>query len=281
MSGKAVAAVAALAVGAEATGATNFTGGSSGGVNVEVPTKAPDASIPRPPDSGPSAGMLEAIASSGPDTATLEALANSGPSIDEIAAVTQDSGPSDAMLALLASSGSQPAQVIQRGKEAAQGGTTIIDRARETVEDADPRDNSGNGNNSGSDDPVVKEAGAGPDTSGGKAGENVAQAAWHGAVKPLATALDQNTGLDGNAQDNIEQVKNGVSDAVGDGITGDSDSAVDKVKPDGSGKYKVFGDKANEGPLTPDKSPSEVVNDGFTGDSDTNAIDKGKDFLGL
>lgn len=202
MNGQAIGIGIAALVAAEATGITNLSGSGGGGsVNVSMPQKGPNAPIPTPGgDSGPS---MESIAA-------IMATQDSGPSIQEIAAVTQDSGPSEAMLAALAASGNQPAQIVQRGKDAVSP-----EQIKQYI-DANLPDGSGNSGGS-TDSTSTKES----STVGGDLGHSTAEFVWHATGgKGLAQALDANApGFSGNLEDNTNNILN----TVGETFTGPRD----------------------------------------------------------
>lgn len=262
------------AVAAEATGVTNISGGSGrGDVSIEVPTKGPDSPIPSPGEGGSSL-----------DPSVIAELANSGPSLEEIAAVTQqNSGPSEGLLEVLAATGSQPAQIAQGAQDAA-GNVPTAEQVRQYVDEQIAGGNNGGssggsgGGGGGGGDPLVEPTGAEPSTTGGKIGQNVGQAAWHGAVKPLASAIDQNTALSGDASDNI----NDVTDPVADAGSGVAESVGSALNP-------FDGERSNEGPLTNGASPGDVANtvtdtvdsyDRGIGSDDTNDVNDLKDDVG-
>lgn len=267
-------AVGGGAVAAEATGVTNFTGGDSGGGSGGGP-----AQFPQLPN-------IEL-----PDQAAVEL-----PNID-----LPDQG--DIALEMGRQAGAQAVPTAEQVKDAVDEAT---DDVRERVPTRD--DNSGGGGGGGGRDPAVEPAGAEPTTPGGKAGKNAGQAAWHGAIKPMAAAIDQNVpGFGGNAEENTKNALRAVEDAVphaegdltdsvnsatgggltGDsdtnvtdtGITGDSDSVIDKGKKAVDTAKDRF--SGQDPPGNPKKGPGKTLVDnvssggGLTGSSDTNITDTG------
>lgn len=203
------AAIGAIVV-AEAVGVTNFSGGGSGDVTVETPTKGSNSPIPSPGNGLDLAAVQKIVESSGPSTDEIAKIVEgASPSADEIAAaVDQDDGPSDALLAALAMSGSDSAQAVKRADDGADGLRKWVDEKKEqanSITDHGPN-SIGRGSN--------YQTGHGtPDTSGGRAGRATGEFVWYSSVGPLAQAIDENVpGFGGNAEENLANIKKQVVD---------------------------------------------------------------------
>lgn len=271
---KALAIALGAAVAAEATGVTNLSGGSSGDVDVSVPTKTPGSPLPT---SGGGGG--------------------GGPTLEQIAALTQDnSGPSEALIAALAASGNKPAQYAQQGQQAADNANVpTAEDVKRYVDEQTPDgsgDSNGSSGSSSNRQPVNPPSGAEPSSPGGKAGKNIADFAWNAGTKQTATAIDRNVpGFGGNAEENLKNIKKeGVDDpvsAVKDSLSGNEGKSggsgmnpfsnegavgdIDVAPEDGS-----FDPTTGRGANIVKDTAENWVDKGFTGGEENNLADAGK-----
>lgn len=280
MEGKTVAAVAALAIGAEATGVTNFSG-SGGNVSVEVPTKAPNSPIPGSGGSGGSGIDAEGLVS------VFEAGRDSG----------RDSGPSDALIAALAASGNRPAQYTQRANEArdsAPTGEEIGDYIDEVIPDTPDtssiKDSITPGRSDRSDrtddkpmKPLSEPDHGSPRTSGGNLGRNVGEFAWYSSVGPLAEALDKNVdSLSGGAGENtkniVDSVTESVEESASEGWKKGSEVADSGPLPTNEDWFNAASSGWKKGSKVADSGPLPTNDDWINaGSSVVSGVDKAKD----
>lgn len=246
----------------EATGITNISGGGSGGVDIDMPTKGTNSPIPN--GGGSMEGIAEVVSSvsnSGPDPATLMAMSN------------MNSGPSDAVLAMLAQSGNKPAQYVREGQDRGNDMGQWLDENTPGPEDIPGNGDGNNGNNNTNNTNRSKYDSGQTTTTGGAVGKNLYGFGKHVGGKQLATALDENSWLDGNFNDNVNDIKGKVDELnpVNDGLDLDDEGAIADINvAPGDG---TFDPTTGKGAQAVKETASNWKGKGLTGREDTNVVD--------
>lgn len=199
-------AIGAL-VAAEATGVTNFSGGS-GDVSVEMP-KAPDSPIPSPGATEPTIVMPE-TGDGSLDPGAIASIAEAArPDPDTLKAIAGGNNDStQAIIAALAASRSGP-NVPTDGQEA---GNDVREWLESRMPDPPNDENEVVSHGGGSENAYGE-----PQTTGGKLGKNLGEFVWHSSSGPLAQAIDRNIGFfSGNADDTIGRTADSIKSKIPD-----------------------------------------------------------------